>query len=84
MYATEFQTIIKNGYIQIPNYERFKDREVRIIILDNIQEQIEKHTLNTREAHLNSFYAMIKKGKNRTKLTLENTIDTDGMIDDIL
>ncbi len=34
MYATEFQTIVKDPYIQIPEYEKFKNREVRIIILE--------------------------------------------------
>ena len=42
MYATEFQTIVTNQYIQIPNFERFKNREVRIIILDTISNNIEK------------------------------------------
>jgi len=42
MYATEFQTTITNQYIQIPNFERFKNREVRIIILDTISNNIDK------------------------------------------
>jgi hypothetical protein len=42
MYATEFQTIVTNQYIQIPNFERFKNREVRIIILDTISNNIDK------------------------------------------
>ena len=42
MYATEFQTIVTNQYIQIPNFERFKNREVRIIILDTISNKIDK------------------------------------------
>ena len=33
MYATEFQTVINNPYIKIPEYERFKGQEVRIILL---------------------------------------------------
>ena len=33
MYATEFQTVINNPYIKIPEYERFKGQEVRIIVL---------------------------------------------------
>jgi len=42
MYATEFQTVVTNQYIQIPNFERFKNREVRIIILDTISNNIDK------------------------------------------
>jgi len=33
MYATEFQAVINNPYIKIPEYERFKGQEVRIIVL---------------------------------------------------
>ena len=38
MYATEFQTIIDNPYIKIPEYEKFKGQEVRIIVLNINQE----------------------------------------------
>ena len=34
MYATEFQTVIKNSYIQVPDYKKFKNKSVRVIILD--------------------------------------------------
>jgi len=34
MYATEFQTVISEPYIHIPNYEIFKGHKVRIIVLD--------------------------------------------------
>ena len=34
MYATEFQTTIHSEYIKIPEYERFKGKEVQIIVLD--------------------------------------------------
>ena len=34
MYATEFQTIINEPYIHIPDYEIFKGHEVRITMLD--------------------------------------------------
>ncbi len=38
MYATEFQTIIKDSHIKIPDYENFKNKEVRVIILDSSTE----------------------------------------------
>jgi hypothetical protein len=34
MYATEFQIIINEPYIKIPEYEKFKGQEVRIIVLN--------------------------------------------------
>jgi hypothetical protein len=34
MYATEFQTIINEPYIYIPNYEAFKGHEVRVVLLN--------------------------------------------------
>ena len=34
MYATEFQTVINEPYIHIPNYEVFKGHEVRIVVLN--------------------------------------------------
>jgi DNA-binding transcriptional regulator of glucitol operon len=39
MYATEFKTVINQPYIQIPNYENFKGKSVRIILLD-VEEDI--------------------------------------------
>lgn len=42
MYATEFQTTVTNQYIQIPNFERFQNKEVRVIILDKIQNSTSK------------------------------------------
>ncbi len=48
MYATEFQTIINNPYIKIPEYEKFKGQEVRIIVL-NINEKSHKLTTNTTD-----------------------------------
>lgn len=43
MYATEFQTIIKDSSIQIPDYENFKNKKVRVIILET---ESDKHVLN--------------------------------------
>ena len=39
MNAIEFQTVIKNSFVQIPNYEEFENRQVRIIILDETVEE---------------------------------------------
>jgi len=43
MNAIEFQTTIKNSFVQIPNYEEFENKQVRIIILD------ESTTQNTQK-----------------------------------
>ena len=34
MNAIEFQTIITDPFIQIPNYKEFENRQVRVIVLD--------------------------------------------------
>ena len=34
MNAIEFQTTITNSFVQIPNYEEFENKQVRIIVLD--------------------------------------------------
>lgn len=41
MYATEFQTIINDPYVKIPEYESFKGKEVRIIVL-NMDKRVNK------------------------------------------
>ncbi|MEA2018775.1 MAG: hypothetical protein U9N59_10045 [Campylobacterota bacterium] len=47
MYATEFQTVINEPYIHIPNYEAFKGHEVRVVVL-NIDSE-EKTILPTKK-----------------------------------
>ncbi len=39
MYATEFKTIIKGLMIKIPDYEHFKNKSVRVIILEEEPEE---------------------------------------------
>ncbi len=34
MNAIEFQTTITNSFVQIPNFEKFENKQVRIIVLD--------------------------------------------------
>jgi len=34
MNAIEFQTTITNSFVQIPNYEAFENKQVKIIVLD--------------------------------------------------
>jgi hypothetical protein len=34
MYATEFQVVVNEPYIHIPNYETFKGHKVRVTLLD--------------------------------------------------
>jgi hypothetical protein len=34
MNAIEFQTIITDSFIQIPNYKEFENKQVRVIVLD--------------------------------------------------
>ncbi len=35
MYATEFKTTIKGSTVQIPDYENFKNKQVKVIILES-------------------------------------------------
>jgi len=42
MYATEFQTIAKEPYIKIPEFEKFKDKKIRVVVID-IDKQEEKN-----------------------------------------
>jgi hypothetical protein len=48
MYATEFQTVINEPYIQVPNYEAFKGHEVRVVFLDlnNSKKEVKKNNLD--------------------------------------
>jgi len=47
MYATEFQTVINEPYIKVPNYETFRGHEVRVVFLDlNIDKNIEEQSDN--------------------------------------
>lgn len=48
MYATEFQTVINEPYVHIPNYEAFKGHEVRIVVL-NIDSENSNMVLNKKE-----------------------------------
>ncbi len=47
MYTTEFKTFINEPYIKIPEYEKLKGKEVRVILL-NLDNQ--NHTSNQKEA----------------------------------
>jgi len=35
MNAIEFQTTITDSFVQIPNYKEFKNKQVKIIVIDN-------------------------------------------------
>jgi len=57
MYAQEFQTTITDPYISIPNFEQFKNKQVRIIILDT----------NTKTAISNNSNDFIANASNHPK-----------------
>ena len=57
MYAQEFQTTITDPYITIPDFERFKNKQVRIIILDT----------NTKAAIANNRDDFIANASNHPK-----------------
>ena len=57
MYDTEFTTIIDKPYIEIPEYEKFKNHKVKIMLIDlkqqstskNQKQQIKNILENTQE-----------------------------------
>lgn len=62
MYATEFQTVINDPYIHIPNYEKFKGHEVRIVVL-NIDTKTKCHIEDKKE----DFFERITKNPKHIK-----------------
>ncbi len=46
MYATEFQTIINEPYIHIPNFESFKGHKVRVVLLDMDKETAPQNNID--------------------------------------
>ena len=51
MYAQEFQTTITDPYITIPDFKRFKNKQVRIIILDTNTESTAANSGNDFITH---------------------------------
>ena len=41
MYATEFQTVVTEPYIKIPNFDKFKGHKIRVVLLDLIDDNSE-------------------------------------------
>ncbi len=37
MYAEEFKTVVNEPYLKIPNYEKFRGQEVKVILLSIIE-----------------------------------------------
>jgi hypothetical protein len=62
MYATEFQTVINEPYIQVPNYEAFKGHEVRVVLL-NIDEKSNNEVFDKKE----DFFDRITKNPKHVK-----------------
>jgi hypothetical protein len=62
MYATEFQTVINEPYIYIPNYEEFKGHDVRVVLL-NIDGDNIKPSSNKKE----DFFDRITKNPKNIK-----------------
>ena len=56
MYATEFKTVINEPFIAIPEYEKFKGKEVRVVLL-NLDNQ------SNKEQHEDFFDKIIKHPK---------------------
>ena len=62
MYATEFQTIINEPYIRIPNYEEFKGHTVRVVLLN-----LDNDTSNIKADNEEGFFDRITKNPKNIK-----------------
>ena len=67
MYATEFQTVINEPYIYIPQFEQFKGHKVRVILLD------EEIQTNQSKDDIDSFFDKFKLDLSNFKFDREDT-----------
>ncbi len=71
MYATEFQTVINEPYIHIPNYEALRGHRVRIILLDEGDIKEENSTNESKINFIEYLATHPRKIKNLNFLTRE-------------
>lgn len=67
MYAVEFITEIKNKYIEIPDFENFKDSIVKVILLktdeNTLEEKIKKPPLLDYRKYIRSSNFKVEDGE---------------------
>ena len=62
MYTTEFQTLITEPYIKVPNYESFKGHNLRVVLV-NIDDDIELVDDLEKEDILNTLSQISKEDR---------------------
>ena len=85
MYAVEFETVAKNGFIYIP--DEYKDKidnkkNIRLVVMyDDVPSFSKKDIIKNDE--LERLEDLFLASNNEKILTKNQAIDTSGMIDDI-
>ena len=46
MYAIEFETDVKNGYIKIPEYEKFMHKRIKVVLLSQQDDTEKKYSFD--------------------------------------
>ena len=88
MYAVEFETVSKDGVIQIP--QEYKDKldnreDIRLVVMyDDVPLSSKKNYLNiTRNDELVELEQLFLASDNQIMATKSKVIDTTGMMNDI-
>ena len=55
MYAIEFETIVKDRYIKIPEYEKFAFQNVKVVLMAE-NEKENRNISNAHQKQMNSFF----------------------------
>jgi hypothetical protein len=62
MYATEFQTVVDQPYLHIPEYDTLKGHTVRVVVLD-----LGNDTLTKKNTSKDDFFEKITKNPKQIK-----------------
>jgi len=87
MYAVEFETDIKGKYIEIPEYDSFKNQHVRVIILKDTSPSlnVENSKLTIEKNELLEEFKQLKQKATelapKVPVDIDITSLTDGMND---
>lgn len=85
MYALEFDTVSKDGYICIPQeYKEELDnrKDIRLVVMYDIPSQ-KSNELNVINDELKELEKLFSNSDNQIVAAKSNAIDTDEMINDI-
>jgi hypothetical protein len=63
MYAIEFNVEVKDRFIEIPDYEKFKNSKVKVIILQSDDEEKSIHPKLDYRQHIHPIKFQIEEGE---------------------